>query len=236
VPLTVSDRDVLWIEPYPTSPVAVAGRADPADVVSARSGLRLALIASLQYLPPRQRAVFILREALGYSAREIGEMLDMTPVAVKSILQRARATFDDVRPAVDRLAEPSSPAARAVLERYMDAFQRADVEAMNELLRADATLELVPSPTWFAGKRTCVAHLAARALTAAGLYRMFPVVANDQPAAVAYRRSSTTEEFEPFGLVVLEVVDDLIASIIGFVDPALVGRFGFPESPDDVTT
>ena len=233
-PMSTAAADVLWIDPIPTSTVEVVGSADPADVVAARSGLRLALIASLQHLPPRQRATLLLREALGYSAKEIGELLDMTPVAVKSALQRARATLDEAKPTAESLAEPTSREARAVLDRYMDAFERADVEAMNELLRAEASLELVPSDTWFKGKRTCLAQLRLRALTTPGLYRMFATTANDQPAAVVYRRDTTAEAFRPFGVVALDVVGGGIAAIRTFADPSLVARFGFPEFPDAV--
>jgi RNA polymerase sigma-70 factor (ECF subfamily) len=218
-----------WLDPFP-GPIGQAG--DPAEVVAARSSLRLALVASLQHLPPRQRAVLILREALGYRASEVAEMLETSVPAVKSALQRARATLSEAAPTTEELVEPDSPEARAILDRYMDAFERADVEAMNDLLRSDAKLELVPSDVWFQGKTTCVGQLRARAMTAPGLYKMLPTVANGQPAAAAYRRKSVDDEFKPFALAVLTVDRHHITAITIFADPTLLARFGFPTTPE----
>jgi RNA polymerase sigma-70 factor (ECF subfamily) len=210
-----------WLEPFPESAVG-----DPAEVVAARSSLRLALVASLQHLPPRQRAVFILREALGYPAADVAAMLDMSVAAVKSALQRARATMDQIAPAMDDVIEPDSPEARAILDRYMDAFERADVEAMNHLLRTDARLELVGSEVWFQGKVRCVGHLRARVMTEPGRYRMLPTIANGQPAAVAYYREAIGDDFKPFAIAVLTVDRHTIGALTIFADPTLVTRFG----------
>jgi RNA polymerase sigma-70 factor, ECF subfamily len=233
--MSPAEGDRLWLDPFPGS-IVPAGTADPAEVVAARSSLRLALVASLQHLPPRQRAVFILREAMSYHASEVAEMLDMSVVAVRSALQRARATLSDVAPTADELVEPDSPEARAILDRFMDAFERADVEAMNELLRSDARLELVPSNVWFQGKTTCVAQLRTRALTAPGLYKLLPTVANGQPAAAAYYRKAIGDEFEPFAVAVLTIDHGGIGAITVFADPTLVSRFGFPETLAGATT
>ena len=236
VPMSPAGGDRLWLEPFPDFNVVPDGSKDPADVVVARSSLRLALVASLQHLPPRQRAVFILREGLGYPATEVAEMLEMSVAAVKSALQRARARLAAVAPTTDDLVEPDSPGARAILDRYMDAFERADVEAMNELLRSDAKLELVPSDVWFRGKVTCVGHLRARVMTEPGHYRMLPTIANGQPAAVAYHRRAIGDEFRPFAIAVLTVDRRRITAITIFADPALVTRFGFPDTPPDPAT
>jgi RNA polymerase sigma-70 factor, ECF subfamily len=225
-PMAPADTQPLWLDPFPDSLVVAADGADPADVIAARAGLRLALVASLQHLPPRQRAVFILREALRYPASEVAEMLEMSVPAVKSALQRARATLDQIAPTTDEVVEPDSPEARAILDRYMDAFERADVEAMNGLLRSDAKLELVPSDVWFQGKVTCVGHLRARVMTEPGRYRMLPTIANGQPAAVAYYRKTTDEEFQPFAIAVLTVDRHTITTLTIFANPALVARFG----------
>lgn len=233
VPMSPAGGDRLWLDPVPDSLVVPDGSTDPADVVVARSSLRLALVASLQHLPPRQRAVFILREGLGYPAIEVAEMLEMSVAAVKSALQRARARLDDVAPVTDDLVEPDSPEARAILDRYMDAFERADIEAMNALLRSDAKLELVPSDVWFQGKVTCVGHLRARAMTEPGLYRMLPTIANGQPAAVTYHRRAIGDGFRPFAIAVLTVDRHTISAITIFADPALVTRFGYPVTPPD---
>ena len=217
--------ELLWLDPFPD---AFVGIGDPAEVVAARSGLRLALVASLQHLPARQRAVFLLREALGYPASDIADLLDMSVVAVKSALQRARATLDKVAPTPNDVLEPDSAEARAVLDRYMAAFESADIEAMTELLRADAVLAVVPTGTKYTGNVACLAFLADHVLTAPGLYRMFPTTANGQPAVVAYRRDDTAGSFQPFGIAVLTTDQDQIVGIETFIDAALVTRFGFP--------
>jgi RNA polymerase sigma-70 factor (ECF subfamily) len=118
----------------------------------------------------------------------------------------------------------------------MDAFERADVEAMNGLLRSDARLELVPSDVWFQGKVSCVGHLRARVMTDAGRYRMLPTIANGQPAAVAYYREAIGADFQPFAIVVLTVDRDTIGALTIFADPALVTRFGFPATLPDPAT
>jgi RNA polymerase sigma-70 factor (ECF subfamily) len=214
--------DVMWIDPFPSG--------DPADLVAERVGVRLAVVASLQYLPARQRAIFLLREGLGLSAVEIAEMVGSTVPAVKSALQRARARLDEVSPSADGLVEPDSPQARAILDRYVAAFENADLDAMSDLLRADAVLEIVPSGDRYAGKVACVAQLAA-VFAEPGGYRLIPTVANGQPATVAYHRSGSEEQFTPFGLGVLTVDERHITVLTTFVDPHLVARFGFPPVP-----
>ena len=126
-------------------------RGDPAAIAVSRESLRLALVATFQYLPPRQRAVLLLRDVLAFPAAEVAEILGTTTAAVKSALQRARARLDEVAPAADQVAEPTEPEARALLDQYIRAFQTSDAAALKQLLRRDATLELPPSPAWFAG-------------------------------------------------------------------------------------
>ncbi|ONH32431.1 sigma-70 family RNA polymerase sigma factor [Pseudofrankia asymbiotica] len=231
VPMPAPAGEVLWLEPFPD---LLGGGGDPAEVVAARSSLRLALVASLQHLPARQRAVFILREALAFPATEVADMLNMSVAAVKSALQRARARLDEVAASPETLVEPDSPAARAVLDRFMTAFERADVGAMTDLLRADASLEVVPLGRWLPGKRACLAHLAGHVLTTPGRYLLYPVVANGQPAAVAYRRRQAQEPHLPFGVTVLRTDGHQVTRITTFVDPALVRLFGFPDTPPEV--
>ncbi|MDT7646656.1 MAG: polymerase sigma-70 factor, subfamily, partial [Pseudonocardiales bacterium] len=120
-PLAPAPRDLSWLQPIPTSLVDPAA-ADPGAIVAAREGVRLALVASLQYLPPRQRAVLILRDVLAFSAAEVAELLDTSSTAVKSTLQRARARLHELSPTADDVTEPAEPELRAVLERYITAF------------------------------------------------------------------------------------------------------------------
>ncbi|MCW2547972.1 MAG: polymerase sigma factor [Mycobacterium sp.] len=224
---------VRWIEPFPNQRYESAA-SDPAELAALRSTLRLALVASLQHLPPRQRAAFILRDVLVFPAVEVAAMLQMTVPAVKSALQRARGTLEELALNSDALAEPTAADARAVLDRYIAAFEDADIAALTELLRSDARLEVVPSSTWLSGVRACIPHLAGHVLTSPGLYRMYPIIANGQPAAIAYRRPFLQQPFEPFAVVVLDADGQKLSGITVFAEPELVELFGFPASPSDV--
>jgi RNA polymerase sigma-70 factor (ECF subfamily) len=198
-----------WIQPF---------RTDPADVVAARADLRLALIAGLQHLPPKQRAVLLLREVLAFPAAEVAEMLGLSVPAVKSALQRARARLDEVAPTRESVVEPTAARSRELLDGYMAAWENADVAAFERVLRSDAGLEAVPSRTWFAGKKLCVAW-AGQFLGAPGDWRMVAAEANGQPAAVSYWHS------RPMGVAVLTPAVDGIAQLTVFGDAALVPRF-----------
>jgi RNA polymerase sigma-70 factor, ECF subfamily len=220
-------RDVRWLQPIPDALVTPESE-DPAVIAAAHANLRLALIASLQHLPARQRAVLILRDVLELPAAEVAQMLDTSTAAVKSALQRARARLAQVHPRADELAEPSEPAAIALLNQYIAAFEQADLAALERALRADATLEMTPSVTWFAGKHNCLRFIA-RFLESAGMYRMLPTHANGQPAAAAYRRDEHGVH-RAFALVVLTTTTAGIARITLFDDPRLFATFGFPSS------
>jgi RNA polymerase sigma-70 factor, ECF subfamily len=164
---------VRWLQPIPDALVTPDG-ADPAAVVAAREGLRLALIASLQYLPGPQRAVLILRDVLAFPAAEVAGMLGLSVTAVKSSLQRARGRLRELSLAADDVAEPASPRARAVLDQYIAAFQDADATALQRLLRHDAQMEAPPVRSWFEGSATCVPFLRTWVLGAPGDWRMLP--------------------------------------------------------------
>jgi RNA polymerase sigma-70 factor (ECF subfamily) len=201
-----------WLEPFPTGP------ADPADLVTARESVRLAFVAGLQHLGPRQRAVLLLREVLAFSAAETGEALGMSVPAVKSALQRARARLDEVAPGRDDVLDAASPRARELLAAYMAAWEAADAGAFRDVLRADAAIEPVGSRTSYAGREACLAF-ATPAMGAAGTWRMLATEANGQPAAVAWCRG------EPAGVAVLTVAADGIVAVTLFGDPALAEIF-----------
>jgi RNA polymerase sigma-70 factor, ECF subfamily len=224
--------ELAWLQPMPDA--LVTGEADdPAAVAVARDSLRLALIASFQYLPPRQRAVLLLREVLAFPADDVALMLGTTTVAVKSALQRARARLADVAPAGGQIAEPPEQAARALLDQYIAAFETADAAALERLLRRDAALELPPSSVWYAGGEAIAT--AVSGLGSPGEWRMVPTAANGQPAAAAYRRGvdgthrrGADGTYQAYGIVVLTVSATGIARIVVFGDPGLLGRFGLP--------
>ena len=186
-PLAAARPEVPWLQPIPDTLVR-AESADPASLVVSRSSLRLALIAALQYLPARQRAVLILRDVLGWRAAEVAELLGSSTAAVNSVLQRARAQLDRVAPAEGELREPADPQDRALVDRYAAAFENADIAGLMRLLREDAVLEMPPLPTWFAGRAAIGRFLAAQVIDEAGRFRMISVAANGQPGLAAYLR------------------------------------------------
>jgi RNA polymerase sigma-70 factor (ECF subfamily) len=219
---------VSWLQPVPDA-LVTSDCGDPAAIVAAREGLRLALIASLQYLPPRQRAVLVLRDVLAFPAAEVAAMLGTTTVSVKSILQRARARLKEAAPAADQVTEPAEAQARALLDQYIAAFENADAGALERLLLADATIEATPLRTWFAGRATCVPFLRTL-MGSPGDWRMLATSANGQPAAAAYTRDEDGT-YRPYGICVLTVSGEGIRRVTSFGEPGLVSRFGFGAQP-----
>jgi RNA polymerase sigma-70 factor (TIGR02960 family) len=201
---------------------------DPAAAVIARESLRLALIASLQHLPARQRAILILREVLAFSAVETAEILGTTTAAVKSGLQRARARLDELEPEPLELLEPTDKRARALLDGYIAAFQRSDAGLLEHVLRTDATLEATPFRDWQAGRVNCIQLLDAYVLGAPGDWQMTATTANGQPAAAVYHRDAGST-LQAHGIVVLAPTATGVSRVIEFHDPALVATFGFPD-------
>jgi RNA polymerase sigma-70 factor (ECF subfamily) len=218
-PVELAGPEVDWVQPFPSS------SADPAEIVAERNSLRLALIVSLQHLPPQQRAVLVLREVLAFPAAAVAEMLEISVPAVKSSLQRARATLGELAADRDEIAEPSDARAKALLDQYIAAFENSDAAALEKLLRTDTVLEFAPSRTWFSGLRTCLPYLENYALGSFGEWRMVATSANGQPAAGAYRRTAEGR-YEPFGISVLTVAEDGLARITVFDDPGLFPAFG----------
>ncbi|MEU4607149.1 RNA polymerase subunit sigma-70 [Kribbella sp. NPDC023972] len=224
-PSPVAASEVSWLEPLPDAWIAPQAD-DPAAVVIARESLRLALIASLQHLPARQRAILILREVLAFSAAETAEILDTTTAAVKSGLQRARARLGELEP--EKLLEPTDQRARALLDGYIAAFERSDAALLEQVLRTDATLEATPFRDWQSGRTMCIHVLGAYVLGTPGDWRMIATAANGQPAAVVYHRDADGV-LRADGAVVLAATVTGVSRVIKFHDPALVTTFGFPD-------
>jgi RNA polymerase sigma-70 factor (ECF subfamily) len=227
-PPNSADATERWLQPVPDTLIGTDD-TDPATIVAARDSVRLALIASLQYLPPRQRAVLILREVLAWSAADVADLLDMSIAAVKSALQRARTRLDAVLPFADQPTQLAEPAQRALLSNYIAAFEAADPSALEQLLRQDATLQAPPLRTWYAGISTCLPYMATHVMGSPHHWRMFPTRANGQPAVAAYTRSAP-DRYLPYGIVVLTAGADGITAITAFGDPYLVQAFGFPAA------
>ncbi|OLT09811.1 RNA polymerase subunit sigma-70 [Pseudonocardia sp. CNS-139] len=227
-PPGLAEPELAWLGPVPDVSIGVETR-DPATIITARDSVRLALVAVLQYLPARQRAVLLLRETLGFSAGEVATMLGMSTAAVKSALQRARARLDQVAPSPGSVAEPTEQHARDLLCQYIAGFENADMSSLEKALRTDAAIELVGTRTWFSGKVTCLRYLA-HVIGSPGDWLMTPTGANGQPAAATYYRTDD-ETHHALGVAVLTATPAGVSRITVFPGGAgLVARFGLPTS------
>jgi RNA polymerase sigma-70 factor (ECF subfamily) len=227
-PPGTAEPEVAWLGPVPDGVVTLE-TGDPATLVAARDSVRLALVAALQYLPARQRAVLLLREVLRFSASEVAAMLGVSTAAVKSALQRARARLDEVAPAPESVVEPTEPHAKDLLRHYIAGFENADMTALEKALRTDAAIELVGTRTWFSGKVTCLRYLA-HVIGSPGDWLMTPTHANGQPAAATYYRAADAA-YQALGVAVLTVAPTGIARVTVFPGgPRLVTSFGLPSS------
>jgi RNA polymerase sigma-70 factor (ECF subfamily) len=231
--------DIAWLRPFPDrlwEPVAPTD-VQPDAVVVAGETLELAFLVAIQHLPPRQRAVVILRDVLGWSAKQIAAQLDGSLASVNSALQRARATLKEHLPD-QRLdwARPAEPTddERALLRRYMDAMERADLEAVAELLAADVRATMPPFPMWFEGRDAVVAALAAgwdvSSPDYVGRFQMLPTRANGRPAVAAYVRGPGEPVYGAFAIAVLHIDDGRIVEMTAFHDVGLFPAFALPTA------
>ncbi|MFL5319713.1 MAG: sigma-70 family RNA polymerase sigma factor [Myxococcaceae bacterium] len=216
-----------WLEPVPSS-AAIPSDEDPSKAVVLRESIRLAFVAALQHLPPKQRAVLILSEVLGWSASEIAEGLDTSVASVNSALQRARATLQS-RDLGEEKASLSDDQSK-LLESFVTAFERYDVNALTALLREDATLSMPPFELWLQGPETIATWLNGRGNGCKGS-RLVPTSANGFPAFGQYRLAADGKSHTPWALIILELRGDRIARWNSFLDTqTLFARFGLPPS------
>ena len=220
--------DFAWLQPLPDRLVGLD--ADPAEVAVIRQSVRLALVAALQYLPARHRAVLILRDVLGWHAAEVAGLLGTTPAAVNNLLRRARARLAQAAPDQDVIREPAGD---ELVDEYAAAFRDADVGALTRLLTGDAVLEMPPLAAWFRGPDAIGRFLAGRVLTAPGVMRLVPAAANGQPAFACYLRHGD-DGYLAHAVQVLEPRAAGIGRVTIFLDPGLFGAFGLPPvlAPD----
>ncbi|GAB2659447.1 sigma-70 family RNA polymerase sigma factor [Saccharopolyspora gloriosae] len=221
----VERGEVPWLEPVPDA-MLPAGN-DPADVVTSREHTRLALVAALQHLPPRQRAVLLLREVLRWRAAEVAELLGTSTASVNSSLQRARAQLDQVAPAPESTTGPATPHQRALLEQWVTAFEAKDVPTIVELFTSDAVWEMPPFTGWYQGPEPIGRLIAQRCPAGPGDMRLVRTAANGQPAFGVYMRDERGD-FQPFQLQVLTMRGDLVEHVAAFFDAALFETFGLP--------
>jgi RNA polymerase sigma-70 factor (ECF subfamily) len=218
--------DVAWLEPMPDEALVPDG--DPAAVAEARESVRLAFVAALQHLPPRQRAALVLCEVLRWKASEVAELLETTVASVNSALQRARATLDTVAPSRDASSTVGT-ADEGLLARYVDAFERYDMDELAALIREDATQSMPPYDLWLRGRDDIFTWWTGPGSGCRGS-RVIPVSpANGAPAFGQYKPSETGEGHVPWALQVLEVEDGRIVELTFFLDTeTLFPRFGLP--------
>ena len=221
--------EVPWLEPMPDALLERDAPSDPATIAVSRSATRLALVAALQVLPPRQRAVLLLRDVLRWRATEVAELLDSTTASVNSALQRARAQLAQAAPAEEQLAEPTDPVQRRLLERYARAFEAADVSAIVQLFKEDAVWEMPPFSEWFRGSDSIGRLIAAQCPIGPGEGLMVPTAANGQPAFGLYSLGADGL-YRPFHLQVLTVREGLVERVSAFFGPRLFRTFGLPDS------
>jgi RNA polymerase sigma-70 factor (ECF subfamily) len=219
----------IWIEPCPADVYRDAPES-PEAAYSAKESVALAFLVALQLLPAKQRAVLILRDVLGWQASDCADLLELSVAAVNSALQRARETLQKRAPSLrDHPARAIDDAAtRTLLERYVRAWELADVPLLVSLLKEDAKLAMPPLPEWIEGKEAIGASIAGMVLgpDARGSFRLVASEANGCIAFAAYQRKSDGEPFSALALHVLELEGDHIASITAFLDPRLFGAFG----------
>ncbi|MCZ7458414.1 sigma-70 family RNA polymerase sigma factor [Streptomyces sp. WMMC940] len=208
--------EITWLEPVPDGRV-LPSVADPADTTVERESIRLAFVAALQHLPPKQRAVLILREVLAWKAAEVAELLGTSVASVNSALQRARATLGEYDPSDSDPADPLDQEQQKLLERYVAAFEGYDMQALTALLREDATMSMPPYDLWLRGHDDIVGWMLGVGEVCRGS-KLLPTVANGSPAFAQYHPSQDGEGYEPWALIVLEVAGGRIGAMDFYLD------------------
>jgi RNA polymerase sigma-70 factor (ECF subfamily) len=223
--------DSAWILPIPDGRVLPAG-GDPADLAMSRETIRLAFVAALQHLPPKQRAVLILREVLRWKAEEVADLLETSVASVNSALQRARATLEATNITGDEPAAPMDDEQRALLARYVDAFERYDIESLTSLLHEDATQSMPPFALWLSGRDDIFDWWFGPGIACRNS-RLVPTTANGLPAFGQYKPDGQGG-YAPWALQVIRMSGDRIAEMTFFLDTAnLFPLFGLPLTYDE---
>ncbi|WP_122261828.1 sigma-70 family RNA polymerase sigma factor [Ornithinimicrobium cerasi] len=229
----VEDRSRDWLEPLPDRLVWGAAAPDPADAAVATEGVQLAVVAALQDLPPRQRAALVLRDVLQMSAVETAEALGCSVAAANSALQRARATIGEGARRAGRRVHELSAEEREVFTRFCDAFERYDVPAVVGVMADRTTWQMPPFDRYYVGREDIAALIGGQCPARAPRdLLMLPTVSNGQPAAGMYFRGEDGVH-RPFQLVVLDIVDGVVTSVVGFFSPDAFAQAGLPAEVRD---
>jgi RNA polymerase sigma-70 factor (ECF subfamily) len=220
--------DHTWLEPVAERDVMPLG-ADPAEQAVVRDTVRLAFVAALQHLPPRQRAVLILREVLCWSAADVAELFDTTVASVNSALQRARATLAGREVEAGLSRDALGEAERDLLSRYVQAFERYDIEALVQLLQEDGSISMPPYAMWLRGRDELRGWYLGYGIGCRGS-RLLPAEVSGSPAFAHYKPGGPGGRLDPWSIQVLEIRDGAIGHIHHFVNTRLFERYGFPGS------
>jgi RNA polymerase sigma-70 factor (ECF subfamily) len=232
MPLAPPNTDLPWLEPVPDGRV-LSDDGDPAETAVSRETIKLAFVAAMQHLPPRQRAVLILCEVLNWRASEVAELLETSVASVNSALQRARATLEARAPSEAEPAGALETPDQELLDRYVDAFQRYDMEALTSLIHEDATQSMPPFDLWLSGRDDMLSWWVGPGIGCRGSRVVPAKTANGSPAFGQYKPSETGEGYDPWALQVLEVVDGKIVEITFFLETAsLFPLWGLPARLD----
>ncbi|UFU05174.1 sigma-70 family RNA polymerase sigma factor [Ruania halotolerans] len=224
------EADLMWLEPAPDA--ALDSRGDPGSLAEWRESVRLAFVAALQHLPPRQRAVLILRDVLAWRASEVAEATGVTEATVNSLLQRARRTIAELAPTRETVVEPESADERAVLEQFVAGFENYDVDGLVELFTDRTVWEMPPIEGWYQGADTIGALIARHCpATGPGDMVLLPTRANGQPAFGLYMREEDGVH-RPFQFHVVDLDGDRIAHVVAFFDTTLFATFALPAEID----
>jgi RNA polymerase sigma-70 factor (TIGR02960 family) len=232
VPEPTRRGEPLWLEPYPDTLLEGIAETSPGPEAryETKEAVSLAFVAALQHLPPRQRAVLVLRDVLGFRAAEVAEMLESSEVSVNSALQRARTALE-TRPANrERTSLPRSTGERELVARFADAVEKGDVDGMVSVLTDDALLTMPPAPLEYQGQEAIAAFLRSREEDRGAPLRLVPTTANRQPAFGCYLPDADAGIAHPRGLFVLTLRGDGIVAITWFLDTDVFRHFGLPQT------
>src|SRR5215469_12780642 len=223
-------REPIWLEPFPDDLLADQ-KTDPEAHAERSEQTTLAFLIALQHLTPAQRAILLLRDVLEWEAREVATWLNLSVAAVNSGLQRARRALQEHNLLSEKETPLLTPQLQSLLDRYVTFWEQADIPALVWLLREDAWFTMPPLPLWFQGRATIAEWLATTIFLPGRSFRLLPTRANGSPAFGLYRREVEEEVYQLFGLLVLDVEGERIASVIGFLEVSSLSNFALPPTP-----
>jgi RNA polymerase sigma-70 factor (ECF subfamily) len=226
-PLPQRQREPIWLEPFPDD-LLTDEQIDPEYHALQRERTTLAFLVALQQLTPAQRAILLLREVLDWPAREVAEWLNLSVPAVNSTLQRARRTLHQLHELREAPNTLPTPQLQTLLDRYVALWEQADIPGLVALLREDAWFTMPPIPAWFQGRAAIATLFQTTIFTIPRQWRLHPTHANASPAFGLYRWHAETDVYQLFGLLVLGIVDEQIASTVVFLELSSLSSFSLP--------